>query len=142
MDISAFRGYIHTPWILSSFRGNTHVPWILSTFCEYIRILWILSAFCGYYLHWPHYELPSSYIFHFIHSFVQVADLIFGHITSYLARNIRHFFTFYSSSESDWCTGAEKITPVIPIVLVLHCTLPVFVASAHGLGYCNTSLGN
>ena len=47
MEISAFRGNIHVPWILSTFHGNIHVPSILSAFCVYILILWILSASRG-----------------------------------------------------------------------------------------------
>ena len=30
VEVSAFCGNIHVPWILSAFRGNIHVPWILS----------------------------------------------------------------------------------------------------------------
>ena len=32
VEVSAFCGNIHIPWILSAFRGNIHVLWILSTF--------------------------------------------------------------------------------------------------------------
>ena len=54
-------------WILSAFSGCIRISWILSAFFSWIyprsvdiiRISWILSAFCGYYLHWPHYEIPS-----------------------------------------------------------------------------------
>ena len=71
MEISAFFGNIHVPWILSAFHGNINVLWILSAFRGYICTMWILSAFSGYCLH-----------------FVDTIGI--GHITSYLARNVRH----------------------------------------------------
>ena len=95
VEISAFHGNIHLPWILSAFCGNINVPWILSAFSIYICSLWILSAFCAYC---PHFVDTigighiTSYlarnVHHFIHSFFLVVDIIFRHIKSYLDRDV------------------------------------------------------
>ena len=117
--------------------------WISSEFCGYICILWIypsllyisilcgyyphfveISTFCGYYPHfldisafrgyYPHFlDIPcivhiTSYLArnvrHVLHSLVLVMDFIYiGHITSYLAHNVCTIFYIYSSSVSDWC---------------------------------------
>ena len=82
MDISALCGYY--PHIVE-----------ISTFYGYYPHFVDIYAFCGYY---PHFMDTigigdiTSYLSHndcHVHnSFFVVVDIVFGHITSYLARNV------------------------------------------------------
>ena len=49
MEVCAFFGNIHVPWILPAFRGKIHVPWIFFAFCGYICIMWILVETTGFH---------------------------------------------------------------------------------------------
>ena len=77
VEIFAFCGNIHVPWILSAFRGYIHISWKCPHFVDILRILWMyprsvdISAFRGYY--------PN---------FVDIIRI--GHITNCLDRNVRH----------------------------------------------------
>ena len=71
-------------------------------FVDITRILWI-STFRGYYPHLGYISAFSEYYPHFV-------DIIcIGHITSYLARNVRRIFRIHASSVSDWCTGVVNV---------------------------------
>ena len=89
LEISAFRGNIDVPRILSAFRE-------ISTFRGYYLHFGDISALHAYYPHSVDTIIIShitSYLArnvrHIIHNFVLVVDIIFGHITSYLACNVR-----------------------------------------------------
>ena len=104
MEISAFHGNLHVPWILSAFRGNIHVPCLLSAFCGYIYVLRgyyphsvEISMFRVYYPHFVEISTSCVYYPHFldITAFFGydphfVVIILIGCITSYLARNVRH----------------------------------------------------
>ena len=105
MDISALRGNIHVPWILPHFVE-------ISTIRGYYPYFVDISVFCGYYPRFVdiiHIGHITSYLArnvrNILHSFFLVVDIIFGRITSYLACNICPISHIYSSSESDWCIG-------------------------------------
>ena len=71
-------------------------------FVDITRISWI-STFRGYYPHLVYISAFREYYPHFV-------DIIcIGHITSYLARNVRRIFRIYASSVSDWCTGVVNV---------------------------------
>ena len=61
---------------ISAFCGNIHVSWIYPHFVDTVGILQVTS-----YL--------DRHVCHFIHSFVLVVDIVFGHAANYLARNVR-----------------------------------------------------
>ena len=94
---------------VSAFRGNIHIPWISSAFVE-------ISPFCGYYPHfvdicvlrgyYPHFEEISMLCRYYPH-FVEIStsheyyphfvDMIYiDHITSYLDRTVCPIFPIYS----------------------------------------------
>ena len=85
--------YIHTVWSCGG-GGGAH--------CD-------ISAFGGYYLNFVdmiYSDQITSYlslnVCRNLHCFVLVVDIIFGHIKSYLARNICPISHIYWSSEIDW----------------------------------------
>ena len=106
---------------ISTFCRNIHVLWILSAFCGIIHVPWILPGFCGYYpnfmdmiriFHITSYLARN--VRHVIHSFVLVVNIIYiGHITSYLARNVCPILHIYSSSESYWCINYFPVCNLI-----------------------------
>ena len=81
----------------------------ISTFRGYYPHFVDISAFHGYYLHLVDIiciEHITSYLArdvrHGLHRFNLVMDIIYiSHTTSYLARNVCPIFHIYSSSESD-----------------------------------------
>ena len=94
MEISAFCGNIHIPWILSAFFVYIRISWKYPRSVDIIHILWkyprsvdIILILCMY----PHFVEIIRISWNYPHS----VDII--RISSVL------YLTFYLSSESDWC---------------------------------------
>ena len=96
VELSTFRGYYPHFVDISTLNGYYLHFVEISTLCGYYPSFVNICAFHGYY---PHFvdticiDQIASYLDHnvcdVLNSFVLVVDIIFGHITSYLARNAR-----------------------------------------------------
>ena len=105
---------------ISSFRGNIHVS-------GYYPHIVDISKFRGYY---PYFmdtigiSHITSYlecnVCHLLYSFVLAVDIIFGHITGYLARYIQPI-SHYSFRLNDWCI---TYFPVCNLICFLLLPLP------------------
>ena len=94
VKISAFRGNIHVPWILSAFRVYICILWKYPRSVDIIRILWkyprsidIIRISCIY----PYFVE----IICILCKYPRSVDIIRISSVPYL--------TFYSSRKSDWC---------------------------------------